>query len=66
MRGGESLYLYRRSGGRGWQGRGVEERWPVHYMQNRVHHSAPEPSQVAKKGRGKEEEEGEEGDGGWR
>lgn len=44
----------------------MEERWPVHYMQNRVHHSAPEPSQVAKKGRGKEEEEGEEGDGGWR
>lgn len=41
MCGGESY------GMEGWQGRGVE-RWPVHYMQNRVHHSAPEPSQVAK------------------
>ena len=46
----------------------MEERWPVHYMQNRVHHSAPEPSQVAKKGKKKKkkkekkEKERREGD----
>lgn len=41
-------------GRRGRQGGGME-RWSVHYMQNRVHHSAPESSQVAKGKQGRKD-----------